>query len=543
MSIYAQTGDLSVRISTPTIDRYITSKVSGLSFHKVASGGHVDAQMQVNAPRSAFPDLGPDCKIWIYNRLGRTVWEGFANNPGSTFAEVGESFDLSALGISTLLTDMAQPVLYRDTSYDSWAPTGSATPSANAQVTTLPDGSDVALAGQPCMLLGFTPGQPLGNNAGKSTMGYAASLAPGQLFGAVFLRHDAGQNATDYKMQIYMGVGNTFYNASLSGTSASTTGVLGTDYTVGDSLVVALTHTGAATNVSTTVDTLWLSWQVLGILGSLRNADGIEQAPPRVTYLLASEVVADASYRFLGTQVDPNRVSIAATTYQIDQLAYPSPTRMQAILDDLAVWEPGMTYEVTPSDGSGRYGFAYRPWDDGRGPRYEISIRDRRTGFTQPGSDADLCNRVAVSWTDITGKAQTTVVTSTVPALGTRVRDADPVTLPAGRGSAANATRLGQSVLAATSTPPSAATATINRRIRDLCSGRMVDPWDIEPGYLVHVRETGQDLRLTEMSYDHDDRSATLTLGDPVYDTDQIVAALAKGRQLIPLNSGGTYTP
>jgi len=527
---------LSVRIQTPTSDRIVSRRVSGLTFRKVAGGGHADAQVHLNAPLASYPDLGPDCKLYVYDSAGRTVWEGYTNQPGMTYTDDGEGFDVNAQGIMTLASDAASPVLYRDTSYDSWSVSGAVTPSANASVGTFPDDAG-ATAGLGCMLLGFNPGQPLGSAAGKAAMTYTGPRADGQLFGAVQFVHDGGLSSSDYKMQVYMGPSDTFYNANLSTGAATLTGYYSTDYTVGSALAVILQHTGAATNVSTSSDTLWLGWLIKGILGTLLDADGTENAPARVDYLLAHEVVGDAVNRFLAGVVDVNRVSIdTGTSYQIDQLAYADPVRLQQIIDDLAVYEPDYTWEITPSGGNGLVGFAYRPW--GTTPRYVISTKD---GYQRTGSDADLCNRVVVSWADETGKPQSLTVSSSVPALGSRVRYADPVTLPDGQGSSANAQRVGEAVLAAASQPPRSATATIARRILDLQTGRMIEPYDIEPGYLVRVRETGDDLRLTEMSYSHDDLAAQLTLGDPVYDNDQIIAASLRGRRLIPLNSGGTY--
>lgn len=523
---------LALRIVSPTSDRIVTRKMSGLSFRKVAGGGCAGLSCSLLMPRSEFPDLGPDCKVYLYDHLGATLWEGYADNPGTSAGAAGESFDLSATGIMTLSSDMASPVLYRDTSYDHWAPAMSNTPSANVQTSVFPDGSGY-IAAQPCVLLGFNPGQPLGSGSGLAAMNYVAVLASGQKVGAVHLAHDGGLATSDYAMQVNCGPGDQWYNATLSNVGHDLVGYYGADYSVGAGVSVRLAHTGAATNVSSTVDTLWLGWLMYGILGTLRDAAGVEQAPPRIDYLLASEIVADAAYRYLGVQLDPGRVSIDATSYQVDQLAYPSAVRMQDILDDLAVWEPDYTWEILPSGVDGRYGFRYRAW--GTDPRYEVSVRD---GYTRTGSDADLCNRVAVSWTDPTGMAQTTVVTSDVPALGARIRDADPVSLPDGQGSAANALRVGQSVLAAASTPPSSAKASVARRILDRSTGRMVDPEEIEAGWLVQIRETGDILRCTEVSYDHDALTATLTLGDPVYDRDQIIAASLRGRRLIPLNSG-----
>jgi hypothetical protein len=44
----------------------------------------------------------------------------------------------------------------------------------------------------------------------------------------------------------------------------------------------------------------------------------------------------------------------------------------------------------------------------------------------------------------------------------------------------------------------------VRRPIVDQLTGNMVMPWEIEPGYLCRVRETGDDLRITQVDYDDD---------------------------------------
>ena len=81
-------------------------------------------------------------------------------------------------------------------------------------------------------------------------------------------------------------------------------------------------------------------------------------------------------------------------------------------------------------------------------------------------------------------------------------------------------------VLAAKATPPKAARAVVRRPILDRQTGAMVMPWEIEPGYVVSVRETGDLLRLTEMDYDDDAVATTLTLGTPQRTIEQMLAGL-----------------
>lgn len=523
-------GDLTLRINDGTTDRLLSNngfggmKFTGLTFRKVAPGGAADLQVHVNLPLSTWPDLGPEDKVYLYDtRTAQTVWEGFAKDPGNTAGPQGDGFDLNTLGISTLASDKAEPLTYRSSSYDAWIVDDTIPVSASAtnEVGVFPDGSSVPTGSQ-CVVCQLNPGAPVGTGSGRAAM-IARWFTASQTLGAVDALRECGMNSSDFAQRL-AALDASDAATNIIDTDLSTSGIggdlyAGTDFPAGTvGLRWALAHTGAATNIAD--DTTWAALQVVAFLGDRLNPDGTEAAiAPRTGYVLASEVVADLIGRLVA-DIDPNRVGIDASAYQIDQLAFPTPSRMQDVMDALAVYEPDFTWEFLPSAG-GLYGFNYRAWDTTS--RYEISTRD---GFTQPGSDVDLCNRITVGWTDAKGQAKTTVVTSVVPALGDRTRDADPVNLPDGQGSASNATRLGQQILAGLASPPKSATASVARPILDRQAGRLVMPWEIEPGYLVRVRETGDDLRLTEMTYDHDTRTAALTLGTPVLTEDQRIAQL-----------------
>jgi hypothetical protein len=74
--------------------------------------------------------------------------------------------------------------------------------------------------------------------------------------------------------------------------------------------------------------------------------------------------------------------------------------------------------------------------------------------------------------------------------------------------------------------PPKAATVTVRQPVADLLRGGRVMPYEIEPGYLVRVRETGDVLRLTEVEVDDEAGVAVLTLGEPILSEEQQLAQL-----------------
>jgi hypothetical protein len=537
---------LAVRINDGYSDRHVTDYVTGLTFRKVAMGGHDSASCTLSLPRRTFTDLGPADKMYVYDaRTGDTIWEGYTDNPGFTAGADGEGFELSALGGRVRASDTSSRLIYVDRTLDQFRQDdyqGQAA-SGTADVGQLPDDAGT-LGGYPALFVQFNPGSPVSANK-QVGMVYDAFKSSPMTLGAFAGFYDAGQTDAGYSLQWFTrpyvtGEANT---ASVSQTTAGNTLL----FTAGDGNLIAgkngftfrLIRGGAATNVTT--DNVWGGFGEVVVLGHLMNRNGAlktmstshhihvptlpsnADTDPVTAYILASEVAEDLLGRIL-TFCDPTTAIIDTSTAHIDQLAYTDSATPATIFDDLSLHEPNFRWGIGATNASGLHEFWYRLWDDVN-PRYEISIDD---GYSAPGGEVDLCNRIAVNWTDTKGHPQTTIVTSTVPALGGRVKDADAITLEPGLGSASNAARVGQLVLASKATPPKAATAVIDHPITDMLRDRLVSPWEIEPGYTVRVRETGDLIRLTEVEYSHDDGTAALTLGTPVLTTEQYVAMLPR---------------
>src|SRR5690606_25180604 len=100
-------------------------------------------------------------------------------------------------------------------------------------------------------------------------------------------------------------------------------------------------------------------------------------------------------------------------------------------LDDMVAFEPDGLWEIREVLPSGKHAFRWRGWPTE--PRYEISTAD---GYEGSGGDVYLCNRVTVYWTDARGNKVSRIVSTPVPALvaDDRIRHADSVTLPDGKG-------------------------------------------------------------------------------------------------------------
>ena len=553
-------GGLSVRINSGGRDVHVTSQVSGLSFSKRAQGGHASASLTLTTDLGAFTDLGANDRVWIYDTAtGRQVWAGYTEAPTPERGNQGERYQLTALGGYSLCLDQSEALPYLQSGADGWRQDAKVKGPAAAEVSlpgpypsgdraaggvdAMPDGS-----ARQALLIQWPQETDVksGDRTGIRLHLFedAATMVPGAIVfttarGATVIPPTpggyevrwTGDNPADLTAVGAPGWGIFAQTADTYPTPPPATRFRFDTRT----LAVELHRSGA--DVTIPDDQAWVGIDPPLVYGQLLTKAGarIDMATyyadhdDPVPHLLASDVVADLVGRLL-THIDPARTTIAPTTYPITSLSYPGGVTADGVLSDLAVFEPDMLFEVLDADEStGLHAANYRAWPTS--PRYAISTED---GYVQPGGDNGLVNRIAVYWADESGIQRVTIVTVPVPELATpalgppRIRDADPYTLPDGLASAANALRWGQASLEIANRGTRSGTATVARPIRDLVSGAWVQPWQIEPGYLVQVMETQQVHRLTEVAYDDASCASVLTLDDPVLTDEQRLAVLTR---------------
>ena len=189
--------------------------------------------------------------------------------------------------------------------------------------------------------------------------------------------------------------------------------------------------------------------------------------------------------------------------------------------------------------GSG-YQFSWTLWPTT--VRYEATMED---GGNFPTTTTELYNKVLVRWYDRRGRSRSTTRTGTCPIL-----DAAGITRQAvvdvsnELGSLSNAQRIGDNFLAAHKYPPNGGVLNVARPIRDLYTGRMVDPFEIEPAELIRVRgvesypdalnassNDGQTVfRIWAMQYADSTNTSNLELDTYPRDTAQALARLQRMR-------------
>lgn len=515
-------GDLGIRVSDGINDKIVTKRSRGLKFTKVAPGGHQSLSFSMFLPRGTFTDLGPADRAYVYDgRTGRTIIEGYLENPTPVDGPDGQQYDISAVGGMALLNDESHALIYVTRNLD-WELAGNY--SSGSMGT---NGAGIRIQ--------FTSGNTVPNSAFIAALCGEFNRA-GMNLGAFTVEDYSGVIDTNYQLGAFMGGGSAIIGDTtprLTTAHVVDTKWVGTHFAAGTTLTIYIQRIGAGSSTVSN-DTTWSQLDNFCAIGQRMIRTGALLTGPTglvsATQVWAYQVVEDLVGRVM-TFVDPNAAQIDTTTFGITQLSYPDGVKAASVLSDLAVYEPGFLYEVLETNATGKHQFNYRAWPTT--PRYTVSVKD---GWQERGSDIDLCNRILVSWTDAAGKPQVTEVTAAslgltgiglpVDALGTRVKDADPVTLPEGQGSAANATQVGGQILADKINPPKAGSVVVRRPITDQITGNRAMPWEIEPGYICRVRELGYDLRITQVDYDDDTCSAVLTLGSPVLTTEQRLARL-----------------
>lgn len=505
-------GAVGVLLKDAQNHQVVTRLVTDLEFRKTAPGGHTSMSCNIDLSHDVFPTLGPNDKIIVFDvRTGDKLWEGFTENPGLVSGADGRGYSLSAAGAMSLAQDHSTPVVFIERSLD------------DSLWTRLQDTGGTVEAGGAAgtdLKFQFSSGMPVAQftQTAAAYMGISRtnqnilSIEGTRVGGKVDAGWTTEINPVDAGVGIYQAA-----SASLTTTSNTFSAVAVTDFpTTCEQVWLRIYRGGTATNVID--DNVYVTFKAPYIRAALTDATGLAITTPG-TYLTYAVRAHEVVNHLLGTVLSaykPEQVDPCATW--ITQLTYHDGAKPADILDDLALYEPNVLWEALEADAYGKFRFRYRTWPTT--VRYDVSTSD---AFAATGGEVDLCNRVVVYWQDEADQKQGTVVTSVVPELAGRVRDAEPITLAAGQGSLANAQAIGAAVLASKSAAVKSGTATIRRPILDRLHGTTVMPWEIEPGYVVRVQESGDLYRLTETNYVDDDVACALTLGNPVPTLEQML--------------------
>ena len=469
-----------------------TYKVEGLTFRKEAVGGCVSIGARLILPLDRTDLVRHFDPVTIYDgRSAEPVASGQVIDLGRSASTEGQRWQVTAQGPALHAQDQQLPLIYvtQDLS-DSWRQVNRMKRGVTwAQSTNPADSSDSA---SEALVWNMPEGTTFAVND-TGTLRYEGLREIGMFLGRISCHARAGANdGGNYKMYLWTSADPTSDTSGSSSFSHTTTTtaqqtvalVVTTDFASGrntvDFRMEALTA-GKPAN-----DNKWFAiydWVLRSRLMDETGADITAGASYGNDYVLAHEVVKDLLGRCLPEYDGTNAYIDTSGTFQIDSLAYPDGITPGQVLDDLMRFERTHRWHVTPAGQ-----FRWEPWP--ATVRYEATLED---GGDFPAAGQTLYNEVRARYRDKRGRTRS--VTRTAAGVGVP----DDYLGPAGKirstvldlgdevGSNTGAGRRAENFLANHAAPENMGTLTIARPIRDLQTGRMVQPWEIQEGELIRV--------------------------------------------------------
>ncbi len=519
---------LSVRLRTATRDIHITDQIGDLTFGATSPGGYDNCQVGLHRPLRFWPgEVAQFGRLYVYDATA-VVWEGRLQDPGRTAGSDGEVYELAAVGGQAHLQDDTVPLIYVDRDMTRWVKARSAT---GEMQTAQASAGETPSDGSPAIVCSFPPGLAVPTGA-ACTAAYYGLEETGQKLAVFDYSWDSGITSVVWEVRGYTSgahlIRQNNTNTAGGGNSTAVVGIT-INFTFGDARpLVQMAWPGGASSTGTS-DSVWSAFKEVVVCATVYNQDGTEKTTGYVIgdkNILASTVVKDLLGRLLSDTHDGAGATVSATSYLIDQLAYPDGVTPAKVLEDLLVLEPGYTHHTWESNpANDKFRFEFVPWPTT--VRYEADITD---GFSSPASGNTIFDRCRVRWRDARGKSRATLRTQTVASLGNAgFHRTAYLDLGDEIGSAAAATRAGDQFLRDHIAPVNAGRLTIARPVVDYDRGRMVQPWEIRPGNLIRVRgvesypdalnpsgPVGRDgltvFRVAATSYSSASASATLDL-------------------------------
>lgn len=538
---------LNVPLTVRVGNRHITREVSGLTIRKEAVGGVRSIQFRLFRPLDQFdPNLATLSKAYVYDgRSARTVAEGRLTDPGRSVGSDGQTWEATAKGPASHTGDITAPYVVIDQSLsEGWLQANRSSPGWTTTVSSKP--GDTASNPTQGILATVTDGTPINNShggyrywpiqvAGQKLARYSCSWVTGFTDGAAI-------------WQVQCATTTEGGSAELSATAApnvaggTISAVTPTNFPDGRNLLdLRLAWTGGAATAASDIAWVWFSNVVIrAMLRTKAGADITAAASYTTDYVLAHDVVADLLGRWLIEYDGANATINSTGTFQFKQLVYSDGVTSAKVLEDLMAAEPAFYWTTGPSTATGKYAFYWQPWPTT--VRYEVTLNG---GANFPSSGTELYNGVWVRYRDASGQTRSvprTMACSILDAQG--LVQIAQIDLGDEVGTLAYAQEAGDNFLLEHNVPKNGGTVTIDRPIRDLHTGRMVQPWEIEPAHLIRVRgvESYPDalnassndgetvFRIWTSTYTSESNSASLELDSDSLTQTNALAALMSAR-------------
>lgn len=518
----------------------ITRQVSNLSFKSADPGGFASATLDLSRPITA-ESLDPFTQVQIFDaETGEQVGGGRVLDPGPGVLESGEVWSLSALGEGIAhMEDIEAPYVLIDSSYQPWHQTYSTSKKMTwSQAPQPADGSTDGL------LFDIDDGATI-NATWKTDLRYWPILYAKKLVGGYSYRHVDGRVSSNNRVQDFastrFGTFDIPNDTAFSG-SVYVDAEVGVDFAVADARDnVFIRFTRNSSSLVATVDD-WTHVEDIRISAMRLGRDRQPIVGPNAylnNYIYAQDAVIDV-WATLCPRFDVKNARVDSGTYQFDQLAWYNGVKPSGIFDDLMAAEAAFTWGVYEQQDNGlwRAEWVQRP----TAVRYELDAYD---GFRASDGSADLIDHVVITGQDSAGRPAVTHVYGSQPILTaagfSRARTVDVGT---DWRNTANATAIGQNIIAESILRSTSASVTVARKVLDLYTGRYVKPFHIKPGHLCRVRgvkptqdtlnPSGSDgssvFRIVSNSYSTDSASSSLELNSYTITEAKAIADLVRAR-------------
>lgn len=526
---------LPVPLTVSVGDDHLTHRVEGLTFRKEAVGGVQNITLSLSAPLSSTRSAMQKVRV-MDARSATVIAEGRVTDTGRTADESGQRWSMTAFGPAAHANDMILPLIYVDTRLDTFTRDG-ANSTKRAQT-----GNDERATDEQTLLVSAKDGATVATSWSGAFISRVMQHA-GLKLARVRATVDCGVTDANYTVRLRTRLDDSA-GTSAASTTASTSNqqldaTVVTNFSNGhNQLSLQVDRT---TSSKTAGEDDWFEfWNIIQRC-LLLDASGAEITTGYTQgYVLAHEVVKDLLGRVLDQYDGAGATVDSSGTHQIDQMAYPDGVTAGEVLADLMALEPAFRWTTGPDTTGNGYPFSWEPWPTT--VRYEAPPEDT---VDFPTSTQELYNEVDVRWVDKRGRSRSRLVTGACPTLDdegltrrAQIDVADEL------GSVANADRIGARFLAEHKYPPNMGTINVARPIRDLETGRLVQPFEIEPGELIRVRgvesypdalnATSNDgltvFRIWAMTYTADANVAQLELDAYPRTIDQALAKLERRR-------------
>lgn len=486
-ALNASTVPLAVRVKNARYDGLVTGYIHGApTFTKTDPGGYRSGSFVVDQRLGFRSDMiQPYSRVYFYNkRNGDTVFEGDISHPGRSITTDGELLEVNVEGGVERLNDWSGGRIFVDRDMTAYKKSGDSVTAAN-----IDPGEDRGGSGVDALNLGF-PGDLTVKPNDKINASYWRIRECGQTLGRINYSWDGGHNSATYNVRLIVTPPSTVARANvlqIAGGGGSGA-VVGGSIPIGANVAYLQLVSLAGANVNTgTLDTVWASFLDPVIVARLYMQDGTFKTSGYTDSVTAVDVWND----MLG---DPNILAAfdgaaaildTGTGFQIQQLAYPDGVTPMQVADKLMEFEPGCTYLVGPSaPGVDLYTIKWMARTDI--PRYEfITWTD---GYSAGAQAVDQYNVAVSRWRTPNGTARFTTTVQSIPEMTAAGRTRRSFTdLGEATSNDANATQANSAILSEHRFPQNGGRITVQREVVDLYTGRRVQPYEIEPGYICRI--------------------------------------------------------